>query len=333
MLVGPGAIKAVINDLRVDRVEPRLLLPAIASLGIIILDAVGRRGQEFVGPTLELVQRCERRLEAGEGDTLVSAQQFIAHSDLPCGDFGAQLGERVICTIAVRIAMIVALPGVAQCIGQFRGLRQEAGSGEPRAIALARLTEVLHGRLILVDQESEPGKLAESGGITGGREDIIAIDRPRTSARALDAPNRPVGPGVGEIELQALGIAIFDAPRVESLLVLPPAGRAYETLILDVNALATHGHGRILDALVLELQPVQLEIRRVGDQRISGLAIEPAEISLDERNGGFDFPEQPPVASRDLRTNARPQRDGVRVLRHTVLIDILPAKPSVDQRL
>ena len=55
----------MINDRRVDCIEPGDLFPAIASAGVEIAQTVGRGGEEFVGPALELVERRERGLETG----------------------------------------------------------------------------------------------------------------------------------------------------------------------------------------------------------------------------------------------------------------------------
>src|SRR5205823_7000317 len=92
------------------------------------------------------------------------------------------------------------------------------------------------------DQIAEAAELADRRRIARRREDVIPGDCLRTRAEPVDSPDRPDRPAVGHIRLKALRSAIFDARRVERLLVLPPTGRTHEALILDIDPLPTDGH-------------------------------------------------------------------------------------------
>jgi hypothetical protein len=152
-------------------------------------------------------------------------------------------------------------------------------------------------------------------------------------ALSFDSPDRAVRPGISEVELQALGVTIFDPRRIESLLVLPPADGANEALVFDVDPLPASRDDKVLDAPILELETVELEIAGIGDQRILGLAVEAAEITLDEWYRGFGFAEQAEIAERDFRPSAGAKRDCVGVLGDGVLVDVLPPEAKVEERL
>ena len=89
----------------------------------------------------------------------------------------------------------------------------------------------------------------------------------------------------------------------------------------------------VTDPAVLELEPVELEIARVGDQRVLGLAVEAAEITLDERHCGLGFAEQAEIADRDFRPGAGAKRHRIGLPGDAVLVDILPPEPEVEERL
>src|SRR5438067_12132206 len=105
------------------------------------------------------------------------------------------------------------------------------------AVGVARQAEALHRRFVLIDHEGEAAELPDRGRIARERENIVAADRRLPRAGSFDSTDRAVRPGISEVELQPLGIAIFNPRRIEGLLILPPTGGANEALILDVDPL------------------------------------------------------------------------------------------------
>ena len=73
-------------------------------------------------------------------------------------------------------------------------------------------------------------------------------------------------------------------------------------------------------------------IGRVTDQRILRLAVETAEIVVDESARAFDFSKHAPVPGLDIDPDPRPERDRIGVLGDPVLIDIFPAQPGIEDR-
>jgi hypothetical protein len=78
MLTQAIAFETMIDQLRIDRVEPDRLLQCVSGTAIEVADPVRRSREELVRPALKLVQRRERRLKAGERRTLVCAEHLKA---------------------------------------------------------------------------------------------------------------------------------------------------------------------------------------------------------------------------------------------------------------
>src|SRR5207302_7061311 len=107
-----------------------------------------------------------------------------------------------------------------QRIGQLDGFRQWSAAREASSVGLARQPIALHCRLVLVDKKGETAELADWRWIAGLGENIVAADRLRARAGAVDPPDGAVRPGISEVKLQALGSTIFGADGIEGLLIL-----------------------------------------------------------------------------------------------------------------
>src|SRR5688500_18878132 len=106
-----------------------------------------------------------------------------------------------------------------------------------------------------------------------GGEDIIPSYRLLAGIPPVDPPDGPSRPCVDEVGLGVAGVAIFEPHCIESLLILPPAGRPDEALVLEVDPLPAQCDEGLLQAAIPELKSVELDILRVGNDRIGGHAV------------------------------------------------------------
>ena len=108
----------------------------------------------------------------------------------------------------------------------------------------------MHRRFILIDEIGEGGELARGCRDAEIAEEIVARHGLLPRARAVDAPDRPHAPRIGEVRLYPFHRRNFGTHRVEALAVLTEGDGADEALIIEREALASRGQrqGRLAEA-------------------------------------------------------------------------------------
>ena len=333
MLVQPVAVETVKGRIDADGVEPRDFLPAIAERGVEIAQAVRRGRHELARPAVEAEMRGERGLDAGERCATIGAQHLIAAG---CGQPArgdSRFGKPIVGGIVVRIALPVALPRPAGGVGQLHILGERLGSAETQPPGLARQAKALHRGFVLIDQIGEAAERTDAGAIADEREDVAAADRLRPRARAAPAIHRAHAPAIGQVGAEAPRLAPLQPHRVIGLLVLPEARRTDEALVGELDTLASRGQREAILARIADLRAIEFEVRRVGDQRETGLAVGAVVIIISDRQIGLALDERRPVAFRRLHARANAQCQRFAIAGQPILPGRFVTKPRVEQRL
>jgi hypothetical protein len=142
--------------------------------------------------------------------------------------------------------------------------------------------------------------------------------------------HRAVAPRISQVGAEAAASPLR-ARGVEGLLVLAERGRAHEALVGQLEPLAPGGRGQA-SLRVTDLRTIELEIARIGDQRIGGLAVEAVVVAGGEGERSFRFDQRRPRARLGFNAGPDPQGHRVRGQRQSVLLDVLVAEPGIHQR-
>ncbi len=201
--------------------------------------------------------RPERELE---GIGAVAAGDFVAEAGAVAGAGEDHFEQAVIGIDGGGPIGVVVLFGVFRAPLQ----RIERGIGELHfaGVAQPQIAVRREGQGVVLDEvrvEREPTRAEGEGAVQQMGVQIPAREVAVGMTLAEDALH-PVGVAIAQAEGADL---VLDVERVEGLLVLPPAVRGNEAVVVIDQALAADDHPRLFAWLPFELGAVDLEVLRI----------------------------------------------------------------------
>ena len=186
-------------------------------------------------------------------------------------------------------------------------------------------------RFLEIQQVSERFQRHRAGHQARAQEDEVAVEA--LTRPGVHAEDGTLGVAVGDIQLDRSDDT-FGPNGVEGLFALTPADRADETLVVQVDALTADGHrqGR---GPVLDLQPVELQIGRIGDhrERLDAIARVGVVVVVAERDHPLALGQHRPGPFPSLEPEPQPGRDGIGVGQGRVAFDAVIPDPDLGDRL
>ena len=283
-----------------------------------------RRAQELVGPALPLVQRRQRRAEAGSA--AVAAEHVVAGGDRRHAEVEGALDGIEHGVVGDRVVRVVGLPrqgrGDGQAVELAVVVHAEGGVGVAGAVVVLQVDEIA---------EAAQG-MAFGGRELQARRMGVAVPVARLHA-ALGAEDAVHVVDVAVVEAGALGLAL-NAQGVVGLLVVPPRHAAEEALAAVVDALPAGGDREAV-VVVAQMRLVEIESLRIGDDRILGSPVDQGVEVLDAQYQGVVRFEADAQASVLGRREGEPRLAGGcgGVFVHAVLIDGFQAVAKGEVRL